>query len=113
MEAIEEMAQGYCDGSHPDSPEPSDNRSRSYRHGFANGRDDLARKPRATAQWLRAAAKAAMEALIFCVTMSYGVYCTNQNPMPLFPPDTSMPVVVSTMTPECPEGRPCSCYLTK
>ena len=38
--ANEEMVQGYLDGLDLDSPEPSLNRSHSYRHGFANGRDD-------------------------------------------------------------------------
>lgn len=35
-----EMVQGYLDGFDLDIPEPSENRSRSYRHGFANGRGD-------------------------------------------------------------------------
>jgi hypothetical protein len=39
-----EMVQGYMDGRNPDNPEPSANRSWSYRHGFQSGRDDLARK---------------------------------------------------------------------
>ena len=38
--ANQEMVQGYLDGLDLDSPEPSFNRSHSYRHGFANGRDD-------------------------------------------------------------------------
>lgn len=54
------MLDGYLDGRQPDSPEPSANRSASYRHGFANGRDDLNHRPRALAQVLRGAAKAAM-----------------------------------------------------
>jgi len=49
----DEMLAGYLDGLDPTSPEPSANRSHSYRHGFANGRDDLARKPRAKAADLR------------------------------------------------------------
>ncbi|UFW72872.1 hypothetical protein [Bradyrhizobium sp. WU425] len=48
-----EMVEGYMDGFKADSPEPSTNRSQSYRHGFANGRDDLARSPRLPAQVLR------------------------------------------------------------
>jgi len=48
-----EMVEGYMDGFKADSPEPSTNRSNSYRHGFANGRDDLARSPRLPAQVLR------------------------------------------------------------
>ncbi|HEV8263246.1 MAG TPA: hypothetical protein VGQ19_21110 [Burkholderiales bacterium] len=42
--AEDEMVQGYMDGRNPDNPEPSANRSRSYRHGFQSGRDDLAKK---------------------------------------------------------------------
>ena len=60
--AEDEMVEGYMDGRDPNAPEPSANRSRSYRHGFANGRDDLARAPRASAQALRDdAAKAIAE----------------------------------------------------
>ena len=56
-----EMTEGYKDGMNPDNPEPSSNRSASYRHGFANGRDDLNRKPRALAPELRQKAKEAEE----------------------------------------------------
>jgi hypothetical protein len=52
-EAEDEMMQGFMDGYDRDAPEPSANRSYSYRHGFANGRDDRRGSPRATAQWLR------------------------------------------------------------
>jgi hypothetical protein len=45
--AQDEMVEGYLDGRNPDNPEPSDNRSRAYRHGFQSGRDDLSRKPSA------------------------------------------------------------------
>lgn len=41
-----EMVEGYCDGLDMTTPEPSANRSHSYRHGFANGRDDRRGKPR-------------------------------------------------------------------
>lgn len=58
--AEDEMTEGYRDGSNPDSPQPSGNRSYSYYHGFANGRDDLRRQPRATAAELR---KMAIEAI--------------------------------------------------
>lgn len=58
----EEISEGYRDGRNPDSPEPSTNRSHSYRHGFANGRDDLNKRARATADFLRAAAIAAASA---------------------------------------------------
>jgi hypothetical protein len=53
MIANDEMVAGYMDGLDPASPEPSANRSHAYRHGFANGRDDLNRKPRAFAATLR------------------------------------------------------------
>lgn len=49
----DEMVEGYLDGLKPDNPEPSANRSNSYRHGFANGRDDIAHSPRLPAQILR------------------------------------------------------------
>lgn len=56
-----EMMYGYLDGRKADSPEPSRNRSHSYRHGFANGRDDLAKHPRAMAAVLRELAEEAIE----------------------------------------------------
>lgn len=59
--ANDEMAAGYLDGLDPTSPEPSDNRSHSYRHGFANGRDDRANGPRTTADELRRQARLAMD----------------------------------------------------
>ncbi len=59
--ANDEMVQGYMDGFDPCSPEPSENRSASYRHGFANARDDRARSPRASAQTLREWADLAMD----------------------------------------------------
>lgn len=46
--AEDEMVQGFLDGYDLGCPEPSDNRSASYRHGFANGRDDRRGKPRAS-----------------------------------------------------------------
>ena len=56
----DEMVEGYLDGFNLSSPEPSDNRSFSYRHGFANGRDDRAGKPRALASILREEAEIAI-----------------------------------------------------
>ena len=56
-----EMLNGYFDGLDKDSPEPSDNRSHSYRHGFRNGRDDLNRLPRDSVSNLRNEAAKAME----------------------------------------------------
>jgi hypothetical protein len=58
---VGEMVEGYRDRGNPDNPEPSDNRSASYRHGFANGRDDTSGSPRATAQMLRLMAENAIK----------------------------------------------------
>jgi len=52
-EAINDLFVGYKDGRDPQSPSPSGNRSYSYRHGFANGRDDLHGQPRAPTHELR------------------------------------------------------------
>lgn len=38
--ANDEMVQGFLDGYDLDCPEPSDNRSHSYRHGFKAARND-------------------------------------------------------------------------
>jgi hypothetical protein len=59
--ANDEMVQGYLDGFDRNNPPPSENRSHSYRHGFANARDDLDRNPRASAQKLREMADQAMD----------------------------------------------------
>lgn len=45
--AQDEMVEGYMDGRDGDAPQPPDNRSRAYKHGFQSGRDDLARLPSA------------------------------------------------------------------
>lgn len=58
----EEVYQGYLDGCDANSPQPSGNRSASYRHGFANARDDLAQRPRAMAETLRRMAEEAKNA---------------------------------------------------
>lgn len=47
-DANDEMVEGYMDGLNPDAPDPSSNRTHSYRHGFANARADLAHRARAT-----------------------------------------------------------------
>lgn len=61
MTANDEMLEGYRDGRNLDNPEPSDNRSHSYRHGFANGRADKLGKPAfPTAQVARVLGDAAM-----------------------------------------------------
>jgi hypothetical protein len=57
---LDEMVEGYRDGRKLDNPEPSTNRSDSYRHGFANGRDDRAGSPRAPAAMLRSMADKAI-----------------------------------------------------
>jgi hypothetical protein len=38
--ANDEMVEGFRDGYDLSAPEPSDNRSHSYRHGFNAGRND-------------------------------------------------------------------------
>jgi hypothetical protein len=43
--AEQEMAEGFRDGYDLSCPEPSANRSHSYRHGFAVGRSDRAGQP--------------------------------------------------------------------
>lgn len=40
LKANDDMIEGYKDGRDLDAPEPSANRSRSYRHGFAVGRSE-------------------------------------------------------------------------
>lgn len=40
-----ERLEGYLDGLDPESPEPSRNRSWSYRHGFICGRADKNKRP--------------------------------------------------------------------
>lgn len=62
VQADSEMQEGYRDGFDLNSPAPSANRSHSYRHGFANGRDDRSGKPRATFNELLAQAVTAMDA---------------------------------------------------
>ncbi len=62
VEANAEMVDGFMDGYDLSLPEPSDNRSASYRHGFANGRADRAGAPRASAHTLRQWAVDAMNA---------------------------------------------------
>jgi hypothetical protein len=48
--ANDEMVRGYLDGFDVSSPEPSENRSHAYRHGFKAGRSDRGVKaPWATA----------------------------------------------------------------
>lgn len=48
--ANDDMVAGFLDGFDLSAPEPSANRSASYRHGFANGRADKLHKNIGTAQ---------------------------------------------------------------
>ena len=41
----DEFVEGYSDGRNPECPEPSANRSHSYRHSFAVGRAELKGNP--------------------------------------------------------------------
>lgn len=61
QEANEDMIEGYRDGMNLENPEPSANRSESYRHGFANARADREHRARATPAELHRMADAAME----------------------------------------------------
>lgn len=55
----QDLREGYNDGFQADALPPGPNRSRSYVHGWLNGRDDRIGKPRATASVLRDQAKRA------------------------------------------------------
>lgn len=55
----DDMTQGYLEGSQQDALPPGPNRSRSYVHGWLNGRDDRLGKPRAPAAELREQARKA------------------------------------------------------
>jgi hypothetical protein len=61
-EAMADMVAGFSDGYDHHAPKPSTNRSASYRHGFADGRDDIRGTPRASAAELRRLADEALEA---------------------------------------------------
>lgn len=61
MQANDDMMQGYRDGLRKDAVEPGANHSASYRHGWANGRDDRLGQPRAGAKTLGEMADAAMQ----------------------------------------------------
>lgn len=54
-EAESDMLAGYWAGLNGE-PQPGNNRSHSYRHGWANGRDDRERSPRASASYIHAEA---------------------------------------------------------
>lgn len=47
-----EMLEGYLDGLRG-GVEPGQNRTHSYRHGWANGRDDRTHSPRAASSYIR------------------------------------------------------------
>lgn len=55
-----EMVEGYRDGYDLNAPEPSANRSHSYRHGFAVGRAEKRREKLPNHRTLSEAADAAM-----------------------------------------------------
>jgi hypothetical protein len=57
----DEFVAGYLDGRDPNSPEPSDNRSHSYRHSFMVGRAEIEGKPIAAGTSRRSAADAEMK----------------------------------------------------
>lgn len=60
--ANDEIISGYLDGHDLNNPEPSDNRSHSYRHGFAVARHEkLHNEPLDCADALREKADAAMD----------------------------------------------------
>jgi hypothetical protein len=65
---LDEMVEGHLDGFKADNPEPLANRSASYRHGFANGRGDMARSPRLPAHALRLLADQAVREDVARVT---------------------------------------------
>lgn len=58
----DEMVEGYLDGRISDNPEPSANRSHSYRHGFSAGRADLNRYLPCSFDEMRARAASALNA---------------------------------------------------
>ena len=60
--ANDEMVQGYIDGYDLTAPEPSENRSESYRHGFMVGRGEKTKDLVGDFQSLNQAADAAMDA---------------------------------------------------
>jgi hypothetical protein len=59
--ANDDMAQGYMDGRDLNSPEPSGNRSHSYRHGFMVGRSEKLGRKAGSYEALVRAADVAME----------------------------------------------------
>ena len=60
-EAETDMLRGYWHGVNND-PEPGNNRSHSFRLGWANGRDDRANAPRAPSAYIHAEALKAIAA---------------------------------------------------
>jgi hypothetical protein len=60
--ANQEMVDGYLEGRDLDSPEPSANRSQSYKHGFMVGRGEKTGTLTQDAAYLREAADKAMDA---------------------------------------------------
>jgi hypothetical protein len=60
-QANAEMIEGFVDGYDLSNPEPSDNRSRSYRHGFRSGRADKGLPRKESFDEVRAMAEEAMK----------------------------------------------------
>jgi ribosome modulation factor len=60
-DAEAEMLQGYWSGLKGE-PEPGDNRSYSFKHGWRNGRDDRAQNPRSPASYIHSEALDAIKA---------------------------------------------------
>jgi hypothetical protein len=58
-QAETDMLEGYLDGLRGE-PLPGFNRSASYRHGYANGRDDRHSSPRAPTSYIHSEALAAI-----------------------------------------------------
>ena len=65
--ANDDMVQGYMDGYDLTAPEPSANRSESYRHGFMIGRGEKTGNLAGNFESLQRAADAAMDADDRCV----------------------------------------------
>lgn len=60
--ANQEMVDGYLDGRNADTPEPSANRSQSYRHGWQVGRAEIERRRLGKCDEVRERADNAMRA---------------------------------------------------
>jgi hypothetical protein len=59
-QANAEMIEGFMDGYDLSNPEPSENRSHSYRHGFRSGRADKGQPRKESFEQVLAMAEEAM-----------------------------------------------------